>query len=132
MALENRRPSPWQGPDEDVHGDANDVKQAESLPVLPTAREPVLLADAAECTPFTDARLTEPFVRETLDGTIPDDRLFTVTEVASLLKAPKSVVYAACDSGELQYIKFEGVVQVEGRELKAWLAACHRPPSSTP
>jgi len=50
--------------DEDVHGDANDVKQAESLPVLPTAREPVLLADAAECTPFTDARLTETFVRE--------------------------------------------------------------------
>jgi len=48
-----------------VHGDANDVKQAESLPVLPTAREPVLLADAAECTPFTDARLTETFVRET-------------------------------------------------------------------
>jgi len=88
-------------------------------------------ADAAGCTPFTDARLTETFVRETLDGTIPDDRLFTVTEVASLLKAPKSVVYAACDSGELQYIKFEGVVQVEGRDVKAWLAACHRPPSST-
>jgi hypothetical protein len=58
----NQRPSPWQGPDEDVHGDANNVKQAESLPVLPTVREPVLLADAAECTPFTDARLTETFV----------------------------------------------------------------------
>ena len=82
--------------------------------------------------PSTDAGLTETLVPELIVGTIPDDRLFTVAEVASLLQAPKSVVYAACDRGELQYMKFEGVVQVEGRDLKAWLAACHRTPSSIP
>jgi len=32
-ATSNRRPSPWQGPDEPVHGDADSVKQAESEPV---------------------------------------------------------------------------------------------------
>jgi len=57
---------------------------------------------------------------------IPNDRLFTVAEVAALLKAPTSVVYAACDRGDLQYMKFEGIVQVEGHDLKAWLASCHR------
>ncbi len=49
-----------------------------------------------------------------------------------LLKVPKSVVYSACDRGDLQYVKFEGAVQVEGRDLKAWLAACHRTQSPTP
>ena len=29
-------------------------------------------------------------------ATIPDDRLFTIPEVAGLLKVPKSVVYSAC------------------------------------
>ncbi len=53
--------------------------------------------------------------------TIPDDRLFTISEVAGLLKVPKSVVYSACDRGLLRYVKFERVVQVEGRELKAWI-----------
>jgi excisionase family DNA binding protein len=88
-------------------------------------------ADATKCSPSTDAGLTETFVPESLVGSIPDDCLFTVAEVAALLKAPRSVVYAACDRGELQYMKFEGIVQVEGRELKAWLTACHRPPRST-
>jgi len=38
----------------------------------------------------------------------------------------KSDVYAACDRGGLGYVKFEGAVQVEGGDLKAWLAACHK------
>ncbi len=57
---------------------------------------------------------------------IADDRLFNVSEVSGLLNVPKSFVYTACDHGDLQYVKFEGVVQVEGRDLKAWLASCHR------
>jgi excisionase family DNA binding protein len=52
---------------------------------------------------------------------IPDDRLFTISEVSALLKVPKSAVYSACDRGHLQYVKFEGAVQVEGRE--SWLAS---------
>jgi hypothetical protein len=63
---------------------------------------------------------------------IPDDRLFTISEVSGLLKVPKSVVYSACDRGDLQYLKFEGVVQVEGRDLKAWLASCHLTESPSP
>ena len=57
---------------------------------------------------------------------------FTIAEVAAFLRAPKSAVYSACDRGDLQYVKFEGAVQVEGRDLKAWLASCHRTQSSTP
>jgi excisionase family DNA binding protein len=72
------------------------------------------------------AGLTETFVAGGLVASIPNDRLFTVAEIAALLKVPKSVVYAACDRGELQYMKFEGIVQVEGHDLKAWLANCHR------
>ncbi len=63
---------------------------------------------------------------------IPDDRLFTISEVSGLLKVPKSVVYSACDRGDLQYLKFEGVVQVEGRDLKAWLASWHLTESPSP
>jgi excisionase family DNA binding protein len=66
-------------------------------------------------------------VPQTVVGSIPDDRLFTVSEIAKLLQAPRSVVYAACDRGELEYMKFEGVVQVEGRHLKSWLRATAHP-----
>jgi len=59
----------------------------------------------------------------TLIDSISDDRLFTVAEVAALLNVRKSDVYSACDRGELHYVKFEGIVQVEGRDLKAWLRA---------
>jgi len=76
-----------------------------------------------------DTKLGSRFARS---SPIPDDRLFTISEVAGPLKVPKSVVYSACDRGELQYVKFEGAVQVEGRDLKAWLASCHRTQSSTP
>jgi hypothetical protein len=31
-------------------------------------------------------------------------------------------VYAACARGELEYVKFEGAVQIEGRDLKRWVA----------
>ena len=54
-------------------------------------------------------------------STIDDDRLFTVAEIAAVLKIRKSDVYSACDRGQLRYFKFEEVVQVEGRDLKAWL-----------
>jgi len=72
----NRRPSPWQGADEDVHGDATGVEPLESE---------------------------------------------TVAEISSLLKVRKQDVYSACDRGLLRYVKFEGVVQVEGREIKTWI-----------
>jgi hypothetical protein len=39
----------------------------------------------------------------------------------SLLKIRKSDVYSACDHGHIRYVKFEGAVQVEGRDLKAYL-----------
>ena len=45
-----------------------------------------------------------------------------VTEVAALLNVRKSDAYSTCDRGGLRYVKFEGIVQVEGRDLKAWLA----------
>jgi hypothetical protein len=88
-------------------------------------------ADAAGINGFTDAGLT-PFLQATLVDAIPDDRLFTVAEVSALLRIRKSDVYSACDRGELRYVKFEGIVQIEGRDLKVWLVACHRTPSSTP
>jgi len=55
-----------------------------------------------------------------IDG-IPDDRLFTVAEISTMVKIRKSDVYSACDRGHLRYTKFEGTVQVEGRDLKAYL-----------
>ncbi len=59
--------------------------------------------------------------RSPLVDAIPDDRLFTVAEISSLLKIRKSDVYSACDHGHIRYVKFEGAVQVEGRDLKAYL-----------
>jgi len=57
---------------------------------------------------------------------IPDDRLLTVAEICALLQVRKSIVYRACDRGELEYVKFEGTVQIEGRDFKRW---CLRDPS---
>jgi hypothetical protein len=93
-----------------------------------------LQADAAGINGATDAGLTPrpAALPGSVVAAIPDDRLFTITEIVALLKAPKSAVYSACDRGDLQYVKFEGAVQVEGRDLKAWLASCHRTQSSTP
>jgi hypothetical protein len=42
-------------------------------------------------------------------------------EISTLLKIRKSDVYRACDRGHLQYVKFEGIVQVEGQDLKRWV-----------
>jgi excisionase family DNA binding protein len=86
-----------------------------------TLAHPVLSPDAAKCSPSTDAGLTPIAVPGTLIDSISDDRLFTVAEVAALLNVRKSDVYSACDRGGLRYVKFEGIVQVEGRDLKAWL-----------
>jgi excisionase family DNA binding protein len=93
-----------------------------------------LQADAAGINGSTDAGLTlrSAAVPGSVVAAIPDDRLFTISEVSGLLKVPKSAVYSACDRGDLQYVKFEGAVQVEGRDVKAWLAACHRTQPSTP
>src|SRR5260370_35869739 len=43
----NRRPSPWQGADEDVHRDATGVKSLESETLAEPASSAVLQADAA-------------------------------------------------------------------------------------
>jgi hypothetical protein len=93
-----------------------------------------LQADAAQINGATDAGLTprSAAVPGSVVAAIPDDRLFTISEVSGLLNVPKSAVYSACDRGDLQYVKFEGAVQVEGRDLRAWLASCHRTQSSTP
>jgi hypothetical protein len=85
-------------------------------------------ADAAGINGATDAGLTPPAAATLVDA-IPDDRVFTVADISALLKIRKSDVYSACDHGHLRYVKFEGVVQVEGRELKAWI---RHPPALKP
>jgi excisionase family DNA binding protein len=106
----------------------------ESETLAEPASTAVVQADAAGINGATDTGLTphSAAVPGSVVAAIPDDRLFTISEVSGLLKVPRSAVYSACDRGELQYVKFEGAVQVEGRDLKAWLASCHRTQSSTP
>jgi len=120
----NRRPSPWQGPDEDVHGVATRGNPAESLTPPCSSGEAVVSADAAECSPFTDAGLTrsERSLPPSI-AAIPDDRLLTVADVCALLQIRRSVVYGACDHGDLEHVKFEGAVQIEGRDLKHWIVS---------
>ena len=78
--------------------------------------------DATEINGATDARLTPPAVTsESLVGGLPDDRLFTVAEIAALFKIRKTDGYEACDHGRLGYVKFEGTVQIEGRDLSLGL-----------
>ncbi len=117
-----------------MHGDATGVKSLESDALAGPACTSVLQADAAGINVATDAGLTPPSGAPpgSVVAAIPDDRLFTISEVAALLNVPKSAVYSACDRGDFQYVKFEGAVQVEGRDLKPWLASCHRTQSPTP
>jgi Helix-turn-helix domain len=105
----------------------------ESETLAEPASTAVLQADAGGINGATDAGLTPrpAAVHGSVIATIPDDRLFTVSEVTRLLKVSRAVVYCACERGHLQYVKFEGAVQVEGRDLKAWLATCHRAESPT-
>ncbi len=116
-----------------MHGDATGVNPLESEALAEPASTPDLQADAARINGATDAGLTprSAAVPGSVVATIPDDRLFIISEVAELLKVPKSAVYSACDRGDLQYVRFEGAVQVEGRDLKTWLVACHRTEPST-
>jgi len=116
-----------------VHGDATGVNPLESEALAEPASTPDLQADAARINGSTDAGLTprSAAVPGSVVATIPDDRLFIISEVAELLKVPKSAVYSACDRGDLQYVRFEGAVQVEGRDLKTWLVPCHRTEPST-
>jgi len=117
----NRRPSPWQGPPEDLQGGAKLGNPAESLAPPCPSTPPDLSADAPECSRFTDPGLTrsERALPPTI-AAIPDDRLLTVAEICRLLQVRKSISYAACDRGELDYVKFEGAVQIEGRDFKRW------------
>jgi excisionase family DNA binding protein len=104
--------------------DATDLKPAESLPGQHPTERPVLSVDATKCSPATDAGLTP--IRASPAGfldSISDDRLFTVAQVAELLQIRKTDVYAACDRGQLAYVKFEDAVKIEGRDLKAWARA---------
>jgi hypothetical protein len=82
-------------------------------------------ADAVGINGATDAGLTPRFaaVPGSVVAAIPDDRLFTISEVSGLLKVPKSAIYSACDHGDLEYVKFEGAVQIEGRDLKHWIVS---------
>jgi len=127
----NRRPSPWQGPDEDVHRDAARVNLRKLLAPPCPSGEAVVSADAAGCSPFTDAGLTrsERSLPPSI-AAIPDDRLLTVGEICALLQVRKSFVYGGCDCGRLEYVKFEGVVQIEGRDLKRWIVSGSKPPDS--
>jgi len=88
-------------------------------------------ADAPECSRSTDAGLTrsERPLPPTIDA-IADDRLLTVGEICALLQVRTSIVYGACDRGELEYVKFEGAVQIEGRDLKHWVASGPAKPRS--
>jgi len=56
--------------------------------------------------------------------------LLTVRDICELLQVRKRFVYGACDRGELEYLKFEGVVQIEGRDLKRWIVSGSKPPDS--
>jgi hypothetical protein len=105
-----------------VHGDATGVKPLESDVLAEPASTSVLQADAAGINGSTDAGLTPSMAAPgSLVSTILDNRLYTAAEISALLKIRKSDVYRACDRGQLQYVKFEGIVQVEGQDLKRWL-----------
>jgi len=105
-----------------VQADAKGGNPGESLAPPCPSTPPDLSADAPECSRSTDPGLTrsERPLPPTL-AAIADDRLLTVDEICALLQVRKSIVYGACDRGELEYVKFEGAVQVEGRDLKHWV-----------
>ncbi len=85
-------------------------------------------ADAAKCSPSTDAGLTPFGEQPGFLADISDDRLFTIVEIAALLKIRRADVYEACDNGRLRYVKFEGAVQIEGCDLKAWALTATQSP----
>ena len=98
--------SPCQGTDEDVQVDATRVNPTESLASPRPSREAVVPADATECSPFTDAGLTRSERSPPASiAVIADDRLLTVADICGLLQIRKSVVYRACDRGDLGYVK---------------------------
>jgi hypothetical protein len=111
-------------PPEDLQPEAYSAKPSESLPDQQPAERSMLSVDATKCSPATDAGLTP--IRTGLLESISDDRLFTVAQVAELLQVRKTDVYAACDRGQLQYVRFEGAVQIEGRDLKSWALNAHQ------
>jgi hypothetical protein len=51
-----------------------------------------------------------------------------MAEIYALLQVRKSIVYGACGRGKLECVKFEGAVQVEGRDLKQWTVSAPRKP----
>jgi Helix-turn-helix domain len=107
-----------------LQADADSVKPSESLADQQPTVRPVLSVDATKCRPATDAGLTPiPTSPAGFLDSISDDRLFTVAHVADLLQIRKTDVYAACNQGQLAYVKFEGAVQIEGRDLKSWARA---------
>jgi excisionase family DNA binding protein len=81
----------------------------------------VVSADAAKCSPSTDALLTPAgtTIEDALDK-LPDDRLLAPAAAAALLGLHKRELYAACDQGHLAFVMLQGTVQIEGRDLKDW------------
>ena len=89
-------------------------------------------ANAVGCSSFTDAGLTrsERSLPPSI-AAITDDRLLTFQDICELLQVRTSFVYGACDRGDLEYVKLEGVVQIEGRDLKRWISSVSsEPPDS--
>ena len=82
-----------------------------------------------ECTPFTDAGATrsERSVPASI-ATVPDDRL-TVADVCALLQVRKSVVYAACDYGDLECVRFESTVQLLPDRMRGRIRLATRRPA---
>ncbi len=85
------RPSPWQGADEDMHGDATGVNPLESERLAGPASTAVVQTDAAGINGSTDAGLTPPSgaVPGSVVGAIQDDRLFTISEVSGAAEGPE-------------------------------------------
>jgi hypothetical protein len=123
VRVRTRRLSPWQDRREDEQCNAARVSPAELLATRCPSTPSNVAADAAGCSPCTDAGLTRSERPLPLAiAAIRDDRLFIIAEISTLLQIRQQLVYAACDRGELEYVKFEGAVQIEGRDLKRWVA----------
>jgi excisionase family DNA binding protein len=62
---------------------------------------------------------------------LPDDVLWTVRDVASLLKASISWVYKAAEKSELPCIRIGAMLRFEPAAIRAWLAARRAGPDLT-